>query len=415
MSMKLKKDRTINSIGFLRGSGIPMLFLFFTIQCKQQTGQDRIKHSLLEEVQIVNDSAPEVELSDVIHPVNEIVISGQQTVKPVFRKVGAAMVANGTIEVDPSRNKKVSARLSGRIEKLFVKFNYQYVKKGDKILELYSPEANTILEEYLHNVKNKLDKKLIIQSEEKLVLLGFLKSDIGKISKLGIIPQTVTVYSPYEGYIIFSPTSNTPAVGGPIASVNMNNDMQAMPGAGKSKESADIIKEGSYIEKDQTLFVINDFRQVWAVISIPQAEGLKIKINTPAKVISNLLPESFNAKVDFIEPAYTEEQKFIRARLYLSNQNYHLKINSLVKIEISGSTEMMVLPSSSVYDLGKRKITWVVKRLTRSGIKMFEARLIHTGTETENFILVLSGIALTDEVAKDAAYMVDSESLIYPK
>ena len=100
-------------------------------------------------------------LFEVTNPVNEVVISNQETIRPLMKELGNDISAEGYISFDERRNNKISARFGGRIEKLYVKYNYQYVKKGQKIMELYSPEINTIEEEYIHHITTLSDKNLI--------------------------------------------------------------------------------------------------------------------------------------------------------------------------------------------------------------------------------------------------------------
>lgn len=111
------------------------------------------------------------ELVQAISP-NKQVLSRQATVKLQEGTVTQSVKANGYIDYDPNRNQNVSVRLGGRIEKLFVKYNLQFVRQGDKILELYSPELNTIQEQHLFLVKTETEKTLLEQSREKLKLLG---------------------------------------------------------------------------------------------------------------------------------------------------------------------------------------------------------------------------------------------------
>jgi membrane fusion protein, copper/silver efflux system len=83
-------------------------------------------------------------------PTNRTVISTQKAIEPVESDMDFAFKGNGYISFDWRRNHKVPVRIGGRIERLYVKYNYQYVRKGEKILELYSPEINTYIEELLY-------------------------------------------------------------------------------------------------------------------------------------------------------------------------------------------------------------------------------------------------------------------------
>src|SRR5574338_1626782 len=122
-------------------------------------------------------------LLNVLAPANKIVLSNAETIHPELKEITNTIHASGYIAFDERRNNKVSVRTSGRIEKLYVKLNYQYVHKGDKVLELYSPELNAISEEYLHHLKTSSDSNLIDATRQKMKLLGVAEKQISEIEK----------------------------------------------------------------------------------------------------------------------------------------------------------------------------------------------------------------------------------------
>src|SRR5690606_28616018 len=101
-------------------------------------------------------------------------------------------------------NLSIAARFGGRIEKLYVKFNNQYVKQGDKILDIYSPDLRTFQEEHLFLLHSNADKNLIEKSTEKLRLLGITKKQIAQLEKNGTVALTVSIFSPANGYVFFN-------------------------------------------------------------------------------------------------------------------------------------------------------------------------------------------------------------------
>ena len=111
------------------------------------------------------------EVSEQVISPNKQVLSRQSTIKLQTQTEEQNLQAQGFIDVDRTRNKSISARFGGRIEKLFVKYDLQFVKKDDKILELYSPELNTIQEEHIFLLKSKTETTLIEQSRQKLTIV----------------------------------------------------------------------------------------------------------------------------------------------------------------------------------------------------------------------------------------------------
>src|SRR5574338_398091 len=82
------------------------------------------------------DTLDEMYLSAL--PANQSVISKQSAVPVRDSMQQFTINGEGYITFDPRRNRKISVRISGRIERLYVKYNYQYVRKGEKIMEIYS-------------------------------------------------------------------------------------------------------------------------------------------------------------------------------------------------------------------------------------------------------------------------------------
>ena len=360
-------------------------------------------------------------LQNVLAPANKTVLSNAETIHPIVKNITQTVYASGFIAFDERRNNKVAVRTGGRIEKLYVKLNFQYIHKGDKVLQLYSPELNTYQEEYLHHLKTKSDTNLLEATKQKLELLGLSEKQISEIETSGQTLKSITVYSPYDGFIFydFQQQKNSSSQNAYSASSGMNgmgggsNTQQAI--AANKMQSTARISEGDYVTKGQTLFVLNDCEEVYAIVAFDANEGAEIKANLPVKIKSQLLPDdSINASINFMEPAFKEGQKFIQARVYLKNKTLKLKINSIVNAELESKGNYLVVPSSSILSLGNRKFVWLKIENAQKENKMLQATEVIVGKETDGFTQIISGITDQDEIAKDAGYLLDSESLIKP-
>ncbi|MBX7109598.1 MAG: efflux RND transporter periplasmic adaptor subunit [Chitinophagales bacterium] len=359
---------------------------------------------------------------NVLAPANKMIISNAQTIHPIVKNISDTIYAAGYIAFDERRNNKVAMRVAGRIEKLYLKYNYQYVYKGDKVLELYSPELNTYQEEFLHHLKTKSDSNLIDATKKKLKLLGLSVMQLNEIEASGQPLKSITIYSLYDGFILYdlpqqqnSSSQNASSVSSGMNGMNGGEGAQQSIAANQMQSGAKI-SEGDYVSKGQTLFVLNDCKEVYAIVAFDANEGAEIKPNLPVKIKSQLLPgETINASISFMEPSFKEGQKFLQARVYLKNESLNLKVNSIVSIEFAETGKYLVVPSSSVLSLGNRKFVWLKKESSQQGSKMLQAKEIKVGKETGGYMQVISGITAQDEIAKDAGYLLDSESLIKPE
>ncbi|MCQ6961065.1 efflux RND transporter periplasmic adaptor subunit [Mucilaginibacter aquariorum] len=358
-------------------------------------------------------------IRSVLAPVNQVVLSNAQTIRPETKNIVQTIHAPGYFALDERKNNRVAVRASGRIEKLYVKLNYQYVRKGEKILDLYSPELNTYQEEYLHHLETKSDSILIEGTRIKLKLLGLSEGQINRIRASRRPEPSVAVYSPYDGFIFYdfdrqnvNMAPGSASTAGEMGGMGGGNGGAQPPGTNLSSIR---IREGGYVTKGQTLFFINDCRSLYGILAFDANDGTKIKLNSALDITTPLLPQQrIEAKINFIEPAFAERQKFIQARAYVNNESLRLKVNSVISAELKATGMYLVVPSSSILSLGNRKFVWVKKGTGKNGYNVLNAKEVKAGAEMNGVTQIISGLAETDEIVKDAGYLLDSESLIKP-
>lgn len=351
-------------------------------------------------------------------PANQTVISKQAAVPLGNSSQQFTINGNGYVTFDLRRNRKIPVRIGGRIERLYVKYNYQYVRKGEKIMELYSPELNTYVSEYLYIQRKSMDTLLMAKAKQKLLLLGLTRNQILKIDQSGEAPFTITIYSPFEGYVLFNPSASAGGMGTQNTQSGMGNGMNNLAASASTDIpgttlSDNTIREGIYVSKDQTVFWINDFREVWGIVAFSHQNEKILKPGLEVIMKSELFPDqTFRSDISMVEPVYTSGQKFTQVRIYLSNAKRKLKQNSLITATVSVNSQAIMVPASSVYYLGNTAIVWVQKAVTKQGSNIFQARAVKTGNRNNQNIEVLKGLNRGEFIAKDAGYLADSETII---
>ena len=382
-------------------------FLILATACGKQSAEDHTNHTGHDSTK-VNQA-----IVQISRPSNQVVLSSQKTILLSRNLSKQTVTGSGYIAFDERRNNKVAVRTSARIEKLYVKYNYQYVKKGERIAELYSPELNTFQEEYLFLLQSGEDS-LAAKAKQKLKLLGLSESQIQRIEKSSTVTNTIVITSPMDGFIRFSSEPASQAEMKPSSKMGGMNTASAS-NAESQITSSDQIREGAYITKGQTLFVVNDARHVWVILSVGIDSQTELQKGSPITLYPEGQLDSINARIDLLEPIYQDKQRFAQARIYLDNKGHKLKINSLVRSKVLIKTEALTIPLSSVYDLGSRKIVWVKTDTTTTGIGLFEPRTVMTGMSSNNLIEIINGLQGDEEIALDAGYMLDSESILREK
>ena len=338
-----------------------------------------------------------IQLNDLLRPTDRFIISSIP-VTAVRKKAELIEIkALGTVAYDTRLVNAISARVSGRIERLYVKYRYQHIMKGQKIMDIYSPALLTTGQELLFLTKNDPDNvSLINAAKQKLLLLGMSETQLQQVLKTGKPLLTVSVYSNYSGHI--HEAGNTMAV--------TNGAEQRMDIFRITEELS--IKEGMYVEKGQSIFQLYDVSRSWVLLNIfPEYTGL-IKKGDAVRVVPETAPaKDFRAVIDFIEPVYRKENKTLGVRIYFDNSRLQIPIGSQVRATIfAGSREADWLPKDAVLSLGIDKVVFLK---TDGG---FKAHKVETGINYKNQVQILSGLNIADSVAANAQYLMDSESFI---
>lgn len=344
-----------------------------------------------------NQKLGDAELAALLRPANEFVVSSIPVTTIEKRDEQIEIEALGNITYDTRQAGSISARVSGRIEKLYVRYRYQRVTKGQHILDIYSPELLTAQQNLLFLLKNDAANIAFIEAaKEKLLLLGMSDTQMQQVIKTGRPSMTIAVYSEYNGHIHETTTT-----------ANMNTPAGLMKDIALITEELSL-KEGMYIQKGQSIFTVFNPGRAWVVLNIYGDNQSVIKTGNPVRVIPETAPgKDFRARIDFIEPFYRKESKTLTVRVYFDNTSLRIPIGSQVRATVFGNPkEAYWLPKEAVLSLGMDK---VVFRKSGNG---FEAVRINTGITYQKHIQILDGLSDSDSVARNAQYLMDSESFI---
>ncbi|MDB5151493.1 MAG: rane fusion protein Cu(I)/Ag(I) efflux system [Mucilaginibacter sp.] len=338
-----------------------------------------------------------ISLRTVLQPVNSSVISNVNAIAPEQKEIPTTISAQGYLDFDTRTFNNIASRFSGRIEKLYIKYAFQEIHKGQRIFDIYSPDMVTAQQDlvYLKNHSGQ-ETGLIKAATQKLLLLGMTTAQANQVWKTGKLFYSLPVFSPYEGHVHDMPHSQ-------MSGFTENKDEQSF---GNNLPLS--IKEGMYVEKGQNILNVVDPHRLWAVIKIAPSVLAALKLNQQVKITLPDQPEvSINGKVNFIEPTLQDGDKNTSIRVYINNMDHALKVNSLVKATIqTGETTGLWIPRSALLDLGRTKVVWL-----KEG-SLYKSRQVITGMVNNNEIEIKKGLSATDSIASNAQYLTDSESFI---
>lgn len=360
-----------------------------------------------EEIKITED------ISKVTKSPNEVVVASIKTIKGEYKSVAPTIQAQGVVTYDTRNIYTIPARFGGRLEKVYLKYVFQRVQKGQKVAEIYSPELITAQRELLYLVENDPENPALIESvKNKLLLLGASATQIESLIKRKEVLNTFAVYSPYSGYLInddpSAPSMSTTGTAGSSESGAMGNGMSSLPPATQASianSSSSLIREGDYVSTGQTLFKVVNPSSLRIELDLPASQAGPIKVGDEAELdFGN--GEIRKASVDFVQPFFSENEEFVKLRVYTKDMQ-NLQIGQLVKASIKVKpVESLWVPKKAVLDLGLDRIVFVKER------EAFRPRKVTTGVRADEWIEIKQGLSSSDQIASNAHYLVDSESFI---
>lgn len=343
-----------------------------------------------------------ISLETLLKPTNQYIIASLPLVSVKQSDEPVEIDVLGYTAYNTSSVGTISARISGRIEKLYVRYRYQKISKGQRIMDIYSPELMTAQQNLLLLLKNdKENETMINAAKQRLLLLGFSQQQLQQVIQSGNPSMTIAVYSNYSGHI-----HETSGIGNMTQSQQGEEEMNVALQTTKELN----LKEGMYVQKGQPVFSVYDPNRLWILLNIYPQDQFFVKTGDRVKIVTETKPGSdFRTTINYIEPFFRKGSKTIAARINFNNSALKLPIGSQVKATIySGLHSGYWLPKEAVLSLGLDKIVFLK---TSEGIKVHR---VVTGHTHQKLVQIKSGLTEKDSVAVNAQYLIDSESFVRP-
>jgi Cu(I)/Ag(I) efflux system membrane fusion protein len=291
----------------------------------------------------------------------------------------------GRIDYDEKRIGIVSPKISGWIEELYVDFTGRFVRKGDPLLTIYSPELVSTQEEYLLALKAQQDwskspfsevaeggNLLAESARRRLKLWDISDAQIKALEESREPKKTLTLYSPFTGHVLEK-----------------------------------MVNKGRFVDAGMALFKIADLSVVWLIADIYESELSAIRVGQQAAIQMSYYPgETFTGKAIYIFPYMDAQTRTAKVRYEFSNPHGKLKPEMFANVEITVRLgDKLAVPESAVIDTGVRKVV-IVDR----GSGYFEPREVRLGARAGDVFEVLDGLKAGERVVTSANFLIDSES-----
>ena len=353
------------------------------------------------------------------------------------------VMLSGKVEYDETRVKTITTWVPGRLEHLYVDYTGISVKKGDHLVDIYSPDLYAAQEELIQALKqvNNGNSGLVRESaqitldaaREKLSLLGLTANQIQDVEQ-GSVPQDrLTIYSPLSGVVIH-------------------------------KNAV----EGRYVKTGSAIYTIADLSRIWIILDAYESDLPWLRFGQDVKFTTEALPgETFSGRIAFIDPILDKKTRTVKVRINIVNTDGKLKPGMFVRAQVESvldadgkavnaqlggkwigpmhpevvkdhpgkcdicgmdlvpteelgivniptkNEQPLLIPATAVLKTGKRALVYV--KVPNTSEPTFASREVILGPRAGNYYIVLSGLDVGEEVVTKGNFKIDSAMQIAAK
>lgn len=317
-------------------------------------------------------------------PADKLQRLGVRTVAAASRTLSRTIRAVGTVQIDERRQTAVSPKFEGYVTRLYVATTGAPVRRGEVLLEVYSPELVSAQQEFLiartnlsangsaaPEVHARLER-LVNASRQRLRNWDIDARDLAALEK-GETQQNVRLRSPVSGVVIEK-----------LARVGQ----RFMPG--------------------EVLYQVASLDRVWVVANVFEQDVAALATGSRARATFEAYPgRTFDGRVALVYPTLEADTRTLAVRIELANPDGALKPGLFGNVEISGPTLVVpvAVPDSAVLESGTRNMVFIAR-----GDGQFEARDVELGSRADGFVAVSKGLAAGEPVVVDGNFLIDAES-----
>jgi RND family efflux transporter MFP subunit len=291
----------------------------------------------------------------------------------------------GQVEPDEQLEGYVQTRFSGWIRHVFVNQTYQFVRKGQPLFTIYSPDLVATEDEYLIALKaaQRLSQSsiesvasggqsLVAAALDRLKLFGVPAREVARLQREGTIRDALEIDSPMSGYVV---------------------ERNALP--------------NMYAQPDTKLYSITTLSNIWIYAAVFQNQMGQVKVGDPVAVTVDAYPgHTFEGRVDFIWEAMDPNTRTARVRCSFANPERLLKLGMYVGVAITPRLGRgLVIPDTGVFRTGTHNVVFIDR-----GDGYLTPTEVELGPHLDHTFQVLKGLQAGERIVSSANFLIDSES-----
>lgn len=301
------------------------------------------------------------------------------------RPLADELRAVGTVTIDERRVAQLAPKFSGFAERLYVDAAGAPVRRGQRMVEIYSPDVIAAEQELLSaaTLGRTLEvpsvpgvpvgsADLVGAARQRLRFWDVPDAEIEEVVRTGKPRRTVTLVAPVNGVV-----------------------------------TEKNVVSGQSVAMGQPLYTISDLSEVWVIADVREADAGRLHVNSGAQVRLESMPgRMWTGRVAYIYPTLDVQNRTVRARIAIANSEGDLKPGMFATVQMSSpSRQALTVPASAIVRTGQRALVFVERSAGQVA-----PREINVGRTVGDFTEVLSGVSSGDRVVTSAQFLISSES-----
>ncbi len=304
---------------------------------------------------------------------------GVRTAPVQIQAISRSLRATGVFEASERARTAVSLKVGGWVERLYVNAEGDRVRRGQPLLELYSPQLVSTQEEYLLALRTRdllgseEGERLVEAARRRLALFDISRAQIEKLETTGEVTRTLTIYAPATGTVVEK---------------NVVEGMQAMAGA--------------------SLMQIVNLGTLWLQVDVPEQDLGWVSVGTRAVVALESQPgRELRGTVEYVYDTLDPGTRTGTARVVVANPGLAIKPGMFATATLYGAPgdAHPTVPSEAVIRTGDEAVV-----ILALGDGRFRPQPVTLGGEGEGMIQILDGLVGGEQVVTSAQFLIDSEA-----
>ncbi len=326
-----------------------------------------------------NSSNENIASNEIVLSEEAIQLANIQTSVVVRSSAKKEVRLLGTVKPDERRLYSQVSHIPGRIERLYLNFTGEKVRKGQKIVRLYSPELISAQKELFEAIKSKdIYPQLYNASRNKLKLWKLSDAQIDAIVSSGKVHEQMDILSDYSGYVM--------------------------------KRNVEL---GDHVMEGMKLFDIANIDMIWVMFDAYETDIPWVHLGDVVDFTIQAIPgKTYKGKITYIDPFVSSETRVAKVRIEVKNQNHKLLpemfANGIIKANLKTAKDVLVIPKSAALWTGKRAVIYV--KVPHERTISFVYREVILGADLGDFYIVEKGLEEGEEIATNGVFRIDASA-----